>query len=172
MTPETRRGRRTWNCQVTMPSAAKPCTSTTAGLSFLAGGGSLLLLVVLAAAPGVTSRTVGLSLGTMSLGTQKVMTVPAPSTSTVCCRSPALRTRKCSSGFCASTRFTILARACTGRDTVSVSAAPGKPPWIILAKCWVVVREPGLTLYKTIRAARGTRQTTECCLRRMDRAGE
>lgn len=106
-------GWRTWNCQVTMPSAAKPCTSTTAGLSFFAtgggGGGSLLVASSAEAGPGVTSRTVGFSLGTLSLGTQKVMTVPAPSTSTVCCRSPALRTRKCSSGFCASTRFTILA---------------------------------------------------------------
>ena len=106
-----------------MPSAAKPCTSTTAGLSFLAaaaggGGGSLVSGVV-------ASRTVGLSLGTLSLGTQKVMTVPAPSTSTVCCRSPALRTRKCSSGFCASTRFTILARACNRKIALDSSEMLG-----------------------------------------------
>jgi hypothetical protein len=89
-----------------MPSAAKPCTSTTAGLSclgFVSAAGALS-----AAASGVISLTVDLSLGSLSLGTQKVSAVPAPSTSTVCCRSPASLTRKCRSGFCASTRFTIL----------------------------------------------------------------
>jgi hypothetical protein len=89
-----------------MPSAAKPCTSTTAGLlaSLAAAGAGTLL----AAASVLMSCTVPFSLGTLSLGTQKVITVPAPSTSTVCCRSPAILTRKCSSGFCAATRFTIV----------------------------------------------------------------
>jgi hypothetical protein len=98
-----------------MPSAAKPCTSTTAGLllllpSFAAAGAAGTLLAAASAVAGpepVMSCTVPFSLGTLSLGTQKVITVPAPSTSTACCRSPALLTRKCSSGFCASTRFTI-----------------------------------------------------------------
>jgi hypothetical protein len=87
-----------------MPSAAKPCTRTTAGLS----AAGALSVVFPAAASGVISRTVDLSLGILSLGTQKVSSVPAPSTSTVCCRSPASLIRKCSNGFCASTRFTIL----------------------------------------------------------------
>jgi hypothetical protein len=75
------------------------------------------------------SCTVPFSLGTLSLGTQKVITVPAPSTSTVCCRSPAILTRKCSSGFCAATRFTIVVldlASSNNRKIVREGTLPGR----------------------------------------------
>lgn len=92
----------TWNCHVTMPSAAKPWMSTTTGL--FGSGGAVVVLSFL-------------DLLRVLVGTQKFMTVPG-FISTLWVVTPAIFMSQFISGFCAATKFTIfslsLSMVCMG----------------------------------------------------------